>query len=185
MPLQRLIYVSLIADGVSESDVEALVRRAHRSNAQHEITGILWSSRGFFLHCLEGRRANVAETMQKIMADPRHTDIAIVHLSEPLVREFPDWPMRLILDSDFPPEDLLADAVNLLGDPFMATGEKINTFVSSILAWVRTAPLARASRQAKPKPTAKTPAESTPKRPRKPRKSVASTSSGFKIDNSP
>lgn len=97
--LLRVLYTSVIGDGVSTADVHRLVAGAQRRNRQLDLTGALLVCDGQFAQALEGQALAVEETMRRIAVDPRHHTL-LVHQREVITRRlFSNWAMGLINDS--------------------------------------------------------------------------------------
>ncbi len=107
MALSQLIYLSHATEKLSLRDTMSIVDVASENNAAAGITGLLCYGGGYFLQVLEGEGDVVSRTFCRIMRDPRHADVRLVHFSVIGVRRFDDWSMRLInLDDPNRPEDM-------------------------------------------------------------------------------
>lgn len=63
------------------------------NNARDGITGFLLFDRSWFFQILEGERAQVLATYDRIQKDPRHADVTLMALREMRARSFPGWSM--------------------------------------------------------------------------------------------
>ena len=92
--MRRIIYTSrsLIRDDLAELD--AIVAEAIVRNGKAGITGMLWSDGANFAQVIEGSHDAVGATMDRIRADPRHTDVEVVLDRAVLSRQFGNWAMR-------------------------------------------------------------------------------------------
>ena len=90
--LHSLMYSSIADPNLSQSDIEELVAQARRSNALHDITGLLVFQDGCFLQMLEGDRKVLSQLFErKLMHDSRHRSVTLFH-DEPLTtRRFRFW----------------------------------------------------------------------------------------------
>jgi hypothetical protein len=70
-----------------------MLSKAKDYNTEHHITGCLLYHNNQFLQLLEGTEKEVLQLFQKISADPRHTDIAIVDSANSNDRLFNKWSM--------------------------------------------------------------------------------------------
>ena len=91
--LVRLLYASR---PIGESPCEALKDILHQSrshNPDNGITGILCHSEHMYMQVLEGGRDRINALYAKILHDPRHTDVILLHYSEINERAYPGWIM--------------------------------------------------------------------------------------------
>ena len=102
--LKRIFYVSEIASGVTDVDVQVILGIAQVNNRRLDVTGMLAQSDGHFAQVLEGRAEAVAALMDRIRADERHVDVRVL-LDEPIIRrQFAHWSMGLIRRDDMAEE---------------------------------------------------------------------------------
>lgn len=129
MTICTLIYSSrLSADpaGIVESILDA----AQRNNPSLSLTGALVFDHRSFIQLLEGRRSTVTNMLLRIAADPRHTDLRIIHVDDVPKRRFPEWSMHhaamrgkglasvraFMPDLEFEPADLTSEGAIALFD---------------------------------------------------------------------
>lgn len=93
--MHRLIYISKSLIGTDRSDLDAIVETSAVRNACAGITGVLWFDTNNFAQVLEGDRAAIIETMCRINADERHTDVEIICDREIKQPMFGNWSMTL------------------------------------------------------------------------------------------
>ncbi|MCK2022753.1 BLUF domain-containing protein [Microbacterium sp. kSW2-24] len=92
-PLVSVVYCSTATKPLSDGELADLLIISRRHNDARDITGLLLYRDGEFVQILEGDRYDVDQTMARINADPRHTDVRVL-LEEPLhTRRFADWTM--------------------------------------------------------------------------------------------
>jgi len=92
--LERVIYRSrsrLQPDNVEELD--KIFRASIRNNKRVGLTGCLAHPDGHFVQVIEGRRAEVASLMQRLVVDPRHDEVAVLGRWTPSSRIFSNWAM--------------------------------------------------------------------------------------------
>ena len=94
--LYSLTYVSL----ATELDPGLLLRQAHEisassslRNRQHGLTGALSVGGGWFAQVLEGPRRALLSTFDRLLHDPRHTDIRLIDFAPTKARAFAAWSM--------------------------------------------------------------------------------------------
>lgn len=92
-PLWRIVYVSREARPLSAAELNLLLERSRRHNAEHGITGLLVSMAGCFLQVLEGSRRSVDELYQRIRADERHREVTTLIDAPLAARQYGDWAM--------------------------------------------------------------------------------------------
>lgn len=120
--MQRVIYSSRWAEGLAGDIDEALrqiVGRSIHNNRLADITGLLAAHDGWFVQVLEGPREHVGATLDRIMADPRHTGVMLLDRCLAECRAFRDWSMTAVRPG---PEmgPLLAE-LGILANPGMFT----------------------------------------------------------------
>lgn len=92
MAITQLIYVSDLVKG-QEGEIGAILESAVRHNQQDDITGMLLYREGNFLQVLEGERAQVEATYQRISQDRRHHNLMMLTEEEVPHRHFANWSM--------------------------------------------------------------------------------------------
>lgn len=95
--MKRLTYISRCSRNLTSKDFEKIGKSSQRNNQAKNITGVLLCLGGMFFQILEGEPEHIDPLYEKILRDPRHTDILCLK-SEPNVTErlFPEWSMRTI-----------------------------------------------------------------------------------------
>jgi hypothetical protein len=94
--LYRLLYVSraVEADPLRlAGQAEAIARVSAQRNAQGGLTGALAVGAGWFAQLLEGVSRPLLATFDRIIADPRHTDIRVLDFGVIETRDFASWSM--------------------------------------------------------------------------------------------
>ena len=98
--LYRLIYTSrnLLAGDEGERDaaVAGILAVSKRNNARVGVTGALLFNAGSFAQVLEGPRAAVEITFERIQRDPRHSDVSVLQCEPVATRGFPNWSMAFV-----------------------------------------------------------------------------------------
>ena len=100
MPLTRLLYYSenqLIRGEISVlGQLSQMMSVAKRNNQAVGITGALIFDELWFIQVLEGDRAPVWNTFQRIADDARHSHVILVEMREVPNRIFGNWWMGLM-----------------------------------------------------------------------------------------
>jgi Sensors of blue-light using FAD len=89
----QLIYRSAALTRFSQQELTDLLARARANNTRLGLTGMLLYDDGSFLQTLEGEREPLFTLYERILSDPRHTDITKLLEREIVEREFGDWKM--------------------------------------------------------------------------------------------
>lgn len=104
MKLFELIYTSV---AVGDTDTDAILATCNQRNPEHGISGCLVYDpiRLTFIQLFEGPEAAVDQLYRNIKADPRHSNVYLLHRGVIGTRSFPDWHMRFVIkkDIDTPP----------------------------------------------------------------------------------
>lgn len=94
--LITLVYTSVATRPMSEQDLLDILQVSRRNNVGDDITGLLLYHHGSFMQVLEGPRANVEHTYQRIARDKRHHYIATI-LKQPIQKRcFGAWKMSFV-----------------------------------------------------------------------------------------
>ena len=99
-PLWAFAYVSAPTDPFSDRDLSDLLLSARRFNAAHGVTGkLVVLEEGHrvvrFAQWVEGPRAPLDACVERILDDPRHTILDVVHHERGAARRFPSWDMAI------------------------------------------------------------------------------------------
>ncbi|GJD61993.1 BLUF domain-containing protein [Methylobacterium frigidaeris] len=98
--LYRLVYASKNLLQGPDHEVTAAVRQildaSQRNNRTAGVTGALMFNGGAFAQVLEGPRAGVEETFERIQRDERHGDVTVLQCGPAETRGFPDWSMAFV-----------------------------------------------------------------------------------------
>lgn len=101
--LYRLVYTSrnLVAgeEGGQQVAVAGLLAVSKRNNARVGVTGALLFNGGSFAQVLEGSKAAVETTFERIQRDPRHSDVSVLQCEPVAARGFPNWSMGFVGNS--------------------------------------------------------------------------------------
>ena len=101
--LHTLLYSSRAKVNLDDPDFVDILVRARETNHRRDITGILIHHRHTFFQVLEGSRQELRDLFErKLLNDPRHSHITLIH-HEPLrERQFSDWSMAFedLADND-------------------------------------------------------------------------------------
>ena len=129
--LIRIIYLSKIASPQSPDLTQSILKTAQIYNKAHNITGVLCEGQGLYLQALEGERRTVTHLYARISADPRHTNVELIHCESIKERRYKDWSMALVNLSDIEPETKI-DWPDF--DPYSVTGLLVMARIDDLLA---------------------------------------------------
>lgn len=99
MPLTQLVYFSrykaAVASGghVPLEPLRAILSVSQRNNSRNEVTGFLLFDQTWFFQVLEGERAPLVSTYERIQHDTRHVEVTLIALRDTRARSFPTWSM--------------------------------------------------------------------------------------------
>ena len=133
--LIRLIYVSKVVDPQSNSQTDSILRTAHAWNTKNAITGVLCEGQGVFLQALEGERGQVTRLYERIHADPRHTDLELIHCEGITARHYGKWSMAHVNLSDVDPQTKI---VWPEFHPYSVSGTLVMARIGTLIALGRT-----------------------------------------------
>ena len=88
-----LVYTSKATCKIEISDIESIIEKSSKNNAQKGITGALFYNDGYFLQFLEGEMSDIKDRLSVICSDERHKDINIILMSSIKTRMFERWAM--------------------------------------------------------------------------------------------
>ena len=131
--LYRLVYLSTnriqAAPEAFRAEVEQILRASRRNNAMVGVTGALMFSSGHFGQVLEGPRAAVEATFERIQQDTRHGDVSLLEFKPTGARGFDDWAMAYVGQGDTISRNWTADI-----DFAKITAEALLTRLHSLVA---------------------------------------------------
>lgn len=119
--IHQLIYYSrntvVGGDRAMLTNLREIVSVSQRNNSRIGVTGFLIFDKTWFLQILEGERANVTETYNRIARDGRHSSATIVNVQDVASRSFPNWTMGGALRSPEVQEIYLSHGIGGALDP--------------------------------------------------------------------
>ena len=129
--LIRLIYVSKAVGPQTGALTDAMLSKAQAWNTRNDITGVLCEGQGMFLQALEGERGPVTRLYARISADPRHTDLELIHCESITQRRYGEWSMARVQLSDVDPKTKI---VWPDFDPYSANGALVMGRIDELIA---------------------------------------------------
>ncbi len=91
--LVRLLYASRAVAAPQAGTIADIMRQSHAHNPAQGITGILCHSDLVYMQVLEGGRDAINALYAKIVSDPRHRDVVLLHYEEINERHYAGWTM--------------------------------------------------------------------------------------------
>lgn len=89
----RIVYMSRTTEDLSQAELDQILTSARKRNRTQNVTGVLFFTGDTFFQVLEGPRAAVEATYDRIFTDKRHTRVRMLQCREVEARRFADWSM--------------------------------------------------------------------------------------------
>ena len=121
--LVRLMYASRAVPALDQEELVTILRQSKAHNPTTGVTGVLCFSGGIFLQVLEGGRSAVNRLYNRIVADPRHTEVELLLYEEIGERRFASWSMGQVNMSRLNPSLLLKYSATATLDPYAVSGK--------------------------------------------------------------
>ena len=132
--LVRLMYASRAVAAVNQEELVAILRKSKANNPAAGITGVLCFSEGIYLQALEGGRSAVNRLYNRIVADPRHSDVELLSYEEIGERRFAGWSMGQVNLGRLNPALLLKYSERPSLDPFAVSGRVSMALFEELMA---------------------------------------------------
>lgn len=97
----QAIYESKARARITENTIGQIKTTALPNNVAHAVTSILYYDNWRFLQVVEGRPAQVVETMKQITTNPIHHSVKLRLMSRQSARRFGSWPLGILSVEDF------------------------------------------------------------------------------------
>lgn len=107
------------------TNLREIVSSSQRNNSRDGVTGFLIFDKTWFVQILEGERARVTETYNRIARDSRHSAATIVNVQDVTARLFPNWTMGGAMRSLEVQEIYLAHSIGTIMEPARLKGAQI------------------------------------------------------------
>ena len=95
--LQTLLYVSDAAPNLLPGTVAAITQRARERNRIDGISGLLVFDGLRFGQLVEGPASRMGELLERLMHDPRHSNVQILAREALPARRFADWQLGYLM----------------------------------------------------------------------------------------
>jgi hypothetical protein len=95
--IHRLVYYSHNRAAIApEAAIKQILEAARRNNPRVGVTGALMFNAGCFAQVLEGPKAAVEHTFERIQQDDRHGDVSVLAFCQVSERAFDGWSMAFV-----------------------------------------------------------------------------------------
>jgi hypothetical protein len=130
--LVRLLYASRTSTPLSGEVIQSILQQAHVNNPALGITGVLCHGENLFMQVLEGGRERVNALYGRLLRDPRHSDVMLLHYEEIRERRFGCWTMGHVNLNKVNPSILLrfSDLPGL--DPYAMSGTSLLALIDEL-----------------------------------------------------
>lgn len=91
--MHHIIYGSRAVRPFSDEDLLTLLLQARSHNLLHDISGALVYSNGQFMQVIEGDQQALADLYERLLRDPRHTQLVKYADKAIAGRSFSEWSM--------------------------------------------------------------------------------------------
>lgn len=116
MGLRRIIYTSQASEKFSKRSLLDLLHESRAFNTIDNISGVLMHRKGCFIQVIEGKPEAVDNLFTRLLQDPRHNKVKMIHDSSVESRLFSNWAMGCA-DFDEPELSLIPGIRTDLRDP--------------------------------------------------------------------
>lgn len=119
--MHRLLYISTAREPVTDDTISQILQVSRRNNERDGITGLLVVGRRRYLQVLEGDERTVAETFDRIAADPRHHSCVLLGKRQ-ADRQFSRWSMGVVRSDEgysVGQNCTLANLISSIADPLL------------------------------------------------------------------
>lgn len=132
--LVRLLYASRAVAPVEQEALLAILRKSRAGNAVAGVTGVLCYAEGIFMQVLEGGRDAVNALYNRIVRDPRHDRVMLLHYQEVTERRFTGWSMGRVDLAQLNPALWLKYSESARLDPYTIGGAAAMALFDELVA---------------------------------------------------
>jgi EAL domain-containing protein (putative c-di-GMP-specific phosphodiesterase class I) len=94
--LSSLIYRSQIQQNIDQEMMMKMVEDGNYSNQKNQISGLLFYDAPFLFQILEGSQASIKPLFEKILQDPRHSNVVLLADETIKARQYPKLGMHFV-----------------------------------------------------------------------------------------
>lgn len=132
MNIVRLTYASRLKKPLGHAALEKIMAVSCRNNQKLGVTGALCSSPRGFLQIIEGPAGAVNDLYNRIVRDPRHTQVTLLEYVKVPFREFEDWSMAYTRTDEIAKALLHKYSTHHIFDPFTMGPAQARVFLLAI-----------------------------------------------------
>jgi len=134
--LVRLLYASRALPTLDTEELGAILRHSRHWNSKQGVTGVLClcETASLFLQVLEGGRAPVNALYNRIVRDPRHSEVTLLAYEEIGERRFAGWSMGQVNMARLNPALLLKYSETSTLDPWAVSGQAMAALFDEMVA---------------------------------------------------
>jgi len=132
--LVRLLYASRAAKPLDPEELTHILRKSRHDNPLHGITGVLCNSGELFIQVVEGGRTAVNQLYNRLVVDPRHTDVTLLSYEEIGERRFAGWAMGQVNLARLNAALLLKYSETATLDPYAVSGKAAMALFDELVA---------------------------------------------------
>ena len=132
--LVRLLYASRATAKIDCAAITDIMHLSHEHNPPKGITGILCHSDKIYMQVLEGGREAINALYAKILRDPRHADVVLLHYEEIVERRYAGWTMGQANLGKVNASTLLRFSVMPEIDPYIMSGKNSLALIDELMA---------------------------------------------------
>jgi hypothetical protein len=132
--LVRLLYASRVTTSLTADDIDSILEQSRAHNVPNGITGMLCYGENLFIQVLEGSRKNVSAVYNRIVTDPRHSEVQLLIFEEIGERHFASWTMGQVNLSKVNASLLLKYSETPTIDPFATSGRATMALLDELIA---------------------------------------------------
>lgn len=131
--LVRLLYASRAFAPADSATIITILQQSRKHNPPAGITGVLCHSERLFLQVLEGGREQVNRLYARIMTDPRHSDVTLLHYEEISERRYAGWTMGQTNLDKLNPGTVLRYSALPEFDPYTLSGDSSLALIDELM----------------------------------------------------
>lgn len=96
--MKRVTYISHFAKTITKEEINQIGEISVRNNQRDGLTGVLFTYKNIFYQIIEGPEDKLDARLEKILQDPRHTDIYILKVEKNIPeRKYSNWAMNTVI----------------------------------------------------------------------------------------
>jgi Sensors of blue-light using FAD len=104
------------------------------NNRRDDITGALVHDDKWFAQALEGPETMVSATFERILRDPRHSDVRLIKMQPVPARRFAGWWMTCVARSDDNADLFRHHCENECFDPQLMRADRLGDLIEAVVA---------------------------------------------------